>query len=173
MDLTNYVASIQDFPIKGILFRDITPVMQDGDAFKYACDELIKYAKEIGAEVVVGPESRGFIFGCPVAYELNIGFVPVRKPNKLPRKTISYSYDLEYGSNTLEIHDDAIKPGQKVLIIDDLLATGGTTEAAIKLVEKLGGEVVGCAFLIELVDLKGREKLSKYNIKALMQYEGE
>ena len=173
MDLTNYVASIQDFPIKGILFRDITPVMQDGDAFRYACDELIKYAKEIGAEVVVGPESRGFIFGCPVAYELNIGFVPVRKPNKLPRKTISYSYDLEYGSNTLEIHEDAIKPGQKVLIIDDLLATGGTTEAAIKLVEKLGGEVVGCAFLIELVDLKGREKLSKYNIKALMQYEGE
>lgn len=173
MDLTNYVASIQDFPIEGILFRDITPVMQDGDAFRYACDELIKYAKEIGAEVVVGPESRGFIFGCPVAYELNIGFVPVRKPNKLPRKTISYSYDLEYGSNTLEIHEDAIKPGQKVLIIDDLLATGGTTEAAIKLVEKLGGEVVGCAFLIELVDLKGREKLSKYNIKALMQYEGE
>lgn len=173
MDLTNYVASIQDFPIEGILFRDITPVMQDGDAFKYACDELIKYAKEIGAEVVVGPESRGFIFGCPVAYELNIGFVPVRKPNKLPRKTISYSYDLEYGSNTLEIHEDAIKPGQKVLIIDDLLATGGTTEAAIKLVEKLGGEVVGCAFLIELVDLKGREKLSKYDIKALMQYEGE
>ena len=173
MDLTNYVASIQDFPIEGILFRDITPVMQDGDAFKYACDELIKYAKEIGAEVVVGPESRGFIFGCPVAYELNIGFVPVRKPNKLPRKTISYSYDLEYGSNTLEIHEDAIKPGQKVLIIDDLLATGGTTEAAIKLVEKLGGEIVGCAFLIELVDLKGREKLSKYNIKALMQYEGE
>ena len=173
MDLTNYVASIQDFPIEGILFRDITPVMQDGDAFRYACDELIKYAKKIGAEVVVGPESRGFIFGCPVAYELNIGFVPVRKPNKLPRKTISYSYDLEYGSNTLEIHEDAIKPGQKVLIIDDLLATGGTTEAAIKLVEKLGGEVVGCAFLIELVDLKGREKLSKYNIKALMQYEGE
>lgn len=173
MDLTKYVESIQDFPIEGILFRDITPVMQDGNAFKYACDELIKYAREIGAEVVVGPESRGFIFGCPVAYELNIGFVPVRKPNKLPRKTISYSYDLEYGSNTLEIHEDAIKPGQKVLIIDDLLATGGTTEAAIKLVEKLGGEVVGCAFLIELVDLKGREKLCKYDIKALMQYEGE
>lgn len=173
MDLTKYVESIQDFPIEGILFRDITPVMQDGDAFRYACDELIKYAREIGAEVVVGPESRGFIFGCPVAYELNIGFVPVRKPNKLPRKTISYSYDLEYGSNTLEIHEDAIKPGQKVLIIDDLLATGGTTEAAIKLVEKLGGEVVGCAFLIELVDLKGREKLCKYDIKALMQYEGE
>lgn len=173
MKLENYIASIPDYPIKGILFRDITPLMQDGDAFRYACKQLIEFAKEVGAEVVAGPESRGFIFGCPVAYDLNIGFIPVRKPNKLPRKTISYSYDLEYGSNVLEMHEDAIKPGQKVLIIDDLLATGGTTEAAIKLVEKLGGEVVGCAFLIELVDLKGREKLSKYKVKALMQYEGE
>ena len=157
MNLNGYVASIPDFPSKGILFRDITPLMADGEAFKYACDKLIDYAKKIGAEVVAGPESRGFIFGCPVAYELKIGFVPVRKPNKLPRKTISVKYDLEYGTNELHIHEDAIKPGQKVLIIDDLLATGGTVDATIKLVEQLGGEVVGCAFLIELEDLKGRE----------------
>ena len=159
MKLENYVASIADFPMEGILFRDITPLMADGEAFSYACDQLIEYAKKIGAEVVVGPESRGFIFGCPVAKELKIGFVPVRKPNKLPRETISYKYDLEYGSNELHIHKDAIKPGQKVLIIDDLLATGGTVEATIKLVEQLGGQVVGNAFLIELEDLKGRELL--------------
>lgn len=170
MNLNDYVASIPDFPSKGILFRDITPLMADGEAFKYACDKLIDYAKKIGAEVVAGPESRGFIFGCPVAYELKIGFVPVRKPNKLPRKTISVKYDLEYGTNELHIHEDAIKPGQKVLIIDDLLATGGTVDATIKLVEQLGGEVVGCAFLIELEDLKGREALSGYDVFTLMKY---
>ncbi|MBR3251532.1 MAG: adenine phosphoribosyltransferase [Erysipelotrichaceae bacterium] len=170
MNLTDYVASIPDFPSKGILFRDITPLMADGEAFRYACDELTEYARKIGAEVVAGPESRGFIFGCPVAYNLNIGFVPVRKPNKLPRKTISVTYDLEYGTNELHIHEDAIKPGQKVLIIDDLLATGGTVDATIKLVEQLGGEVVGCAFLIELEDLKGREALSGYDVFTLMKY---
>lgn len=170
MNLKDYITSIQDYPIEGVLFRDITPLMADGAAFKYACQLLVDYAKSIGAEVVAGPESRGFIAGCPVAYALEIGFVPVRKPNKLPRKTISYSYDLEYGSNTLEMHEDAIKPGQKVIIIDDLLATGGTVEAAIKMVEKLGGEVVGCGFLIELEDLKGREKLSGYNVFAAMKY---
>ena len=170
MNLRDYVASIPDFPQKGILFRDITPLMADGAAFKEACDQLIAYAKKIGAQVVAGPESRGFIFGCPVAYDLKIGFVPVRKPNKLPRKTISYKYDLEYGSNELHIHADAIKPGQKVLIIDDLLATGGTVEATIKLVEQLGGEVVGCAFLIELDGLGGREKLSGYDVFTLMKY---
>ncbi|MBQ3295940.1 MAG: adenine phosphoribosyltransferase [Erysipelotrichaceae bacterium] len=170
MNLNDYVASIPDFPSKGILFRDITPLMADGEAFKYACDKLIEYARKIGAEVVAGPESRGFIFGCPVAYELKIGFVPVRKPNKLPRKTISITYDLEYGTNELHIHEDAIKPGQKVLIIDDLLATGGTVDATIKLVEQLGGEVVGCAFLIELEDLKGREVLSGYDVFTLMKY---
>ena len=170
MNLNDYVASIPNFPIEGVLFRDITPLMQDGDAFKYACDQLVEFAKQIGAELVVGPEARGFIFGCPVSYALNIGFVPVRKPNKLPRATISYSYDLEYGKNELHIHADAIKPGQKVLIIDDLLATGGTTEAAIKLVEELGGEVVGCAFLIELADLGGRQLLKDYNVKTLMTY---
>lgn len=170
MNLNDYVASIPDFPQKGILFRDITPLMDDGDAFKYACDQLIEYAKKIGAEIVVGPESRGFIFGCPVSYALNIGFAPVRKPNKLPRKTISCKYDLEYGTNELHIHEDAIKKGQKVLIIDDLLATGGTVDATIKLVEQLGGEVVGCAFLIELEGLKGREILNGYDVFALMKY---
>jgi len=170
MNLNDFVATIPDFPSKGILFRDITPLMADGVAFAYACDRLISYARNIGAEVVVGPESRGFIFGCPVAKDLNIGFVPVRKPNKLPRKTISFKYDLEYGSNELHMHDDAIKKGQKVLIIDDLLATGGTVEATIKLVEKLGGEVVGCAFLIELEDLKGRDLLAGYDVFTLLKY---
>ena len=170
MNLKDYVASIPDFPSKGILFRDITPLMADGDAFHEACDKLIEYAKKVGAEVVAGPESRGFIFGCPVANELKIGFVPVRKPNKLPRKTISYKYDLEYGSNELNIHADAIKPGQKVLIIDDLLATGGTVEATAKMIEELGGEVVGCAFLIELEGLGGREKLNSYDVYTLMKY---
>lgn len=170
MNLNDYVASIPDFPQKGILFRDITPLMDNGPAFKYACDLLTEYAKKIGAEIVVGPESRGFIFGCPVSYNLGIGFAPVRKPNKLPRETISCKYDLEYGTNELHIHKDAIKKGQKVLIIDDLLATGGTVDATIKLVEQLGGEVVGCAFLIELEDLKGREVLNGYDVYALMKY---
>lgn len=170
MNLKDYIASIPDFPQEGILFRDITPLMADGEAFHEACDKLIEFAKEVGAQVVAGPESRGFIFGCPVAYELKIGFVPVRKPNKLPRKTISYKYDLEYGSNELHMHADSIKPGQKVLIIDDLLATGGTVEATIKMVEQLGGEVVGCAFLIELEDLGGREKLKDYNVFTLLKY---
>lgn len=173
MDLKKYIASVPDFPKEGILFRDITPLMADGEAFHYACNELISYAKEVGATVVVGPESRGFIFGCPVAHELGIGFIPVRKPGKLPRETVSVKYDLEYGSNELHMHSDSIKKGDKVLIIDDLLATGGTVDATIKLVEGMGGEVVGCAFLIELVDLKGRELLGKYNIKALMEFEGE
>ena len=170
MNLKDYIASIPDFPSKGILFRDITPLMADGDAFHEACGKLIDYAKRVGAEVVAGPESRGFIFGCPVANELKIGFVPVRKPGKLPRKTVSYKYDLEYGSNELHIHADAIKPGQKVLIIDDLLATGGTVEATAKMIEELGGEVVGCAFLIELEGLGGREKLSGYDVFTLMKY---
>ena len=170
MKLEDYVASIPDFPTKGILFRDITPLMNDGQAFKEACDILIDYAKKVDAQLVVGPESRGFIFGCPVSHELKIGFVPVRKPNKLPRKTISCKYDLEYGSNELHMHADSIKKGQKVLIIDDLLATGGTVDATIKLVEQLGGIVVGCAFLIELVDLKGREKLKGYDVFTLLKY---
>ena len=170
MDFKKYIADVLDFPIEGILFRDITPLMADGEAFKAACEELTSFAKECGAEVVAGPESRGFIFGCPIAYKLNIGFVPIRKPNKLPRETVSVSYDLEYGKNTLCMHKDAIKPGQKVIIIDDLLATGGTINAAIKLIESLGGEVVGCGFLVELSDLNGRNNINCKNIKSLITY---
>ena len=173
MDYKKYIANVPGFPKEGIMFRDVTPLMQSGEAFASACDELIAFAKEIKAEIIVGPESRGFIFGCPIAKELKIGFIPVRKPGKLPRETISVDYELEYGKNTLCMHKDAIKPGQRVLFIDDLLATGGTVEASLKLVEELGGVVVGCGFLIELVDLKGREKLKKYNVKTLMEYEGE
>jgi len=170
MDLKDYIADIPDFPKPGILFRDITPLMADGEAFKEACDRIIEFAKEVNADVVVGPESRGFIFGCPVSYALGIGFVPVRKPGKLPRETVSYRYDLEYGSNELHIHSDGIKKGQRVLVVDDLLATGGTIEATVKLVEELGGEVVGCAFLIELTDLKGRDLLTDYNVFTILKY---
>lgn len=171
MNFKDYIASIPDFPQEGVLFRDITPLMADGEAFKAACDKIIDFAKKIGAEVIVGPESRGFIFGCPVAYELGIGFVPVRKPGKLPRETESVSYELEYGSNELHIHKDGIQNGQKVLIVDDLLATGGTVDATIQIVKKLGGEVAGCAFLIELTGLHGRECLKDYQVFSLMSYE--
>ncbi len=170
MDLKKYIADVQDFPIEGILFRDITPLMANGEAFGEACNQMAEFAKGVGATIIVGPESRGFIFGCPVAKDLGIGFIPVRKPNKLPRETVSIKYDLEYGSNELHMHADSIKKGDKVLIVDDLLATGGTVDAAIKLVEKMGGEVVGCAFLIELVDLKGRDLLKGYNIHSVMKY---
>ena len=154
----------------GIVFRDITPLMNDGEAYKEATDQIVNFAKEHNIDVVVGPEARGFIFGCPVSYALGIGFVPVRKPGKLPREVIEYSYDLEYGSNVLCMHKDSIKPGQRVLIIDDLLATGGTIEAVIKLVESLGGIVAGLAFLIELEELKGMEKLKDYPVLTLMKY---
>lgn len=170
MNLKEYIADIEDFPQEGILFRDITPLMANGKAFQEACDELIAFAKEVGADVIVGPESRGFIFGCPVAYALGIGFVPVRKPGKLPRETRSVSYDLEYGSNELHVHADGILPKQKVLIIDDLLATGGTVDATIQIIEGLGGEVVGCAFLIELSELHGRSLLEKYNVHSVLTY---
>ena len=171
MDFKKYIASIPDFPQPGVLFRDITPLMSDGEAFHAATSEIQKFAEQVGAEVIAGPDSRGFIFGCPVAANLHIGFVPVRKPGKLPRETISYRYDLEYGSNELHMHKDAIKPGQKVLIVDDLLATGGTVQATIKMIEELGGVVVGCAFLIELEGLKGREALAGYEVFTLMSYE--
>lgn len=171
MDLKKHIANIQDYPVEGILFRDITPLMQNGEAFQKVCEEMAAFAKKVGADIIVGPESRGFIFGCPVAYQLGIGFIPVRKPNKLPRETVSYEYDLEYGSNVLHMHKDAIKPNQKVLIIDDLLATGGTVDASIRMIEELQGEVVGCCFLIELMDLKGRELLSSYPIRSLIQYD--
>ena len=170
MNLKNYIATIKNYPIEGVNFRDITPLMQNGEAFKEACDQIKNFATEVDTNIIVGPESRGFIFGCPVAYEMGIGFVPVRKPGKLPRETVSFTYDLEYGSNELHIHADAIQPNQKVLIVDDLLATGGTVEATIKLIEELGGVVVGCAFLIELSDLNGRDKLTNYNVFSCMNY---
>lgn len=170
MDLKKYIATIPDFPEEGILFRDITPLMANGEAFKEATRLFTEYAVKVGAEVIVGPESRGFIFGCPVATELGIGFVPVRKPGKLPRETISYKYDLEYGSNELHMHKDAIKKGQKVLVIDDLLATGGTIEATVSLVKEYGAEVVGCAFLIELTDLQGRDKLDNIDVYTILKY---
>ncbi len=173
MDLREYIASIEGFPKEGIIFRDVTPLLADGDAFHDACDRLIEFARRLGADVIVGPESRGFMFGCPVSYALGVGFVPVRKPNKLPRKTLSCSYDLEYGSNTLEMHVDGIRPGQRVVIIDDLLATGGTVEATVKMIKELGGEPVGCAFIIELSDLHGRDALSGMEVLSLLTYEGE
>lgn len=170
MDLREYVTIVEDYPKEGITFKDITTIMDNGQAYKYATDEIVKYAKEMETDLIVGPEARGFIIGCPVAYALEIGFAPVRKPGKLPRETVSVDYDLEYGKDTLTIHKDAIKPGQRVLIVDDLLATGGTIGATIELVEKLGGIVVGCAFLIELSYLNGREKIQGYDMRALLTY---
>jgi adenine phosphoribosyltransferase len=170
MNLKNYIALVEDYPKEGIKFRDITPLLANGEAFKYATDEIVKYARQKNIDIVVGPEARGFIFGCPVSYALEVGFAPVRKPGKLPRETVEYKYDLEYGSNTLCMHKDAIKPGQRVLIVDDLLATGGTVEATIKIVEELGGVVAGMAFLIELDGLGGRENLKSYDIMTLMTY---
>lgn len=170
MELSEYIASIKDYPKEGILFRDITPLMADGNAFNYACTEIVQYARDKKVDMVVGPEARGFIIGCPVAYALGAGFAPVRKPDKLPRTTIEANYEKEYGIDTLTMHEDAIKPGQRVLIVDDLLATGGTIGATIELVEKLGGVVAGCAFLIELDELEGRKKLGNYDCKVLLHY---
>ena len=169
MNLEKYISIVEDWPKEGISFKDITTLMANGEAYKYATDQIVSYAKERNVDVVVGPEARGFIIGCPVSYSLGIGFVPVRKPNKLPREVISYQYDLEYGSNTLTMHKDAIKAGQRVLITDDLLATGGTIEATIKLVEELGGIVVGIAFLIELDGLNGMDKLQGYDVLTLLK----
>ena len=165
----DYVRSIPDFPEKGIIFRDITTVIQSPEGLKLAIDGI----NEKLNDVVVGPESRGFIFGVPVAYANGKGFVPVRKKGKLPCETISQDYELEYGTATIEMHKDAIVPGQKVVIVDDLIATGGTTEAIIKLIEQLGGEVVKIIFLIELEGLKGREKLSGYDVDAVIKYAGK
>ncbi|WP_313468111.1 adenine phosphoribosyltransferase [Carnobacterium sp.] len=170
MDLKEYIADVPDFPEEGIIFRDISPLMADGEAYRYATNEIVQYAKNKGVDMIVGPEARGFIVGCPVAYELGIGFAPARKKGKLPRETVEVNYGLEYGNDILQIHKDAIKPGQKVLVCDDLLATGGTIAATIKLIEQLGGEVVGTAFLVELSELKGRDKIKDYDILALMEY---
>ena len=170
--LRDYVTEIPNFPKKGILFRDITTVLSDKDGFKMAIDGLIDLVKDIDFDYVVGTESRGFIFGAPVAYALNKGFILVRKKGKLPRETITESYDLEYGQAEIEIHTDSIRPGQKVVLIDDLIATGGTAAAAVRLVERLGGEVVKAAFVMELAGLEGREKLKGLDVEALLVYEG-
>ena len=170
MKLEEFIKDVPDFPKKGILFKDITPILQDSQAYEYVVKEIADYGNNLGANVVVGPESRGFIFGCPAAIKMNRGFVPVRKPGKLPRETVQESYALEYGFDTLEMHKDALGEGDKVLIVDDLLATGGTLEAITKMVNKLGAEVVGIFTVIELVDLKGREKLKDYNVKSLLKY---
>ena len=168
--IEEYVRSIPDFPEPGIIFRDVTSILQDADGLHLAIDLMQEKLKDVDFDVVVGPESRGFIFGCPVALELGCGFVPIRKPGKLPRETVSKKYDLEYGSNEIFMHKDSIKPGMKVLIVDDLLATGGTVEAAAALIEEMGGEVVGMEFVIELEELKATEKLSKYNIYSQVKY---
>jgi len=172
-ELKDYVRTIPDFPQPGIMFRDVTSILQDRDGLRLAVDGLAEMLKDIAYDVVVGPESRGFIFGVPVAYLQYKSFVPVRKKGKLPCETVSATYDLEYGTATIEMHKDAIRPGQKVVIIDDLIATGGTTEAIIKLVEELGVEVVKICFVMELAGLKGREHLSKYNVSSLITYEGK
>ena len=171
-ELKDYVTTIPDFPKKGIIFRDITTIIEDPDGFKLAVDSLIALLKGVDFDLVLGSESRGFIFGAPVAYAMDKGLVLVRKKGKLPRKTISESYELEYGEATLEIHTDSIKTGQRVVIIDDLIATGGTTGAVIKLVEKLGGEVVKICFVLELAGLKGRDALKGYDVESLIIYEG-
>ena len=172
MDFKKYIADIKDFPEEGIIFRDVTPLLKDKEAYKESIDTFAKWIDGLGVQVdvVAGPEARGFLFGCPVAYKINAGFVPVRKPGKLPRETVSASYALEYGTNEVHIHADSIKPGENVIIVDDLLATGGTVEATIQLVEQLGGKVVGIAFLIELEALKGREKLKDYNVYSVLTY---
>ncbi|MDX5474657.1 MAG: adenine phosphoribosyltransferase [Bacillaceae bacterium] len=170
MDLKQFVTIVPDWPKPGIQFKDITTLMDNGDAYRYATDQIVEYARDREIDLIVGPEARGFIIGCPVAYSLGIGFAPVRKEGKLPREVARVEYGLEYGKDVLTIHKDAIKPGQRVLITDDLLATGGTIEATIKLVEELGGVVAGIAFLIELSYLDGRNKLDGYDILTLMKY---
>lgn len=171
--LEEYVRSIPDFPEEGIIFRDVTSVLQDADGLHLAISTMQDLVKDLDFDVVVGPESRGFIFGTPIAYNTHKPFVLIRKKGKLPCETVSIDYELEYGTATIEMHKDSIKPGQKVLIVDDLIATGGTTEAMIKLIESLGGEVVGMVVLIELAGLKGRERLKNYRIDAAITYEGK
>ncbi len=171
MDLASTIRSVPDFPVEGILFYDITTMLKNPAALKYSIDQLTDHYKNSNIDVVAGMESRGFIFGVPLACQLGTGFVPIRKPGKLPADSISESYELEYGTNTLEIHTDAIKKGQKVLIVDDLLATGGTAKATCNLVERLGGEVVGVAFIIELTFLNGREQLRGYDIFSMLKYD--
>ncbi|MFO7154668.1 MAG: adenine phosphoribosyltransferase [Caldicoprobacter oshimai] len=171
MDLKSKIRVVPDFPKPGISFKDITTLLKDREAYVYTIDSLVAFCKDKGAELIVGPEARGFVLGAPVAYALKVGFVPVRKPGKLPAETVRYEYGLEYGSDVLEIHKDAIQPGQKVVVVDDLLATGGTALAAVKLVEKIGGIVTGVAFVIELSYLNGRKTLEGYDVYSVITYD--
>ena len=171
--LEEYVVSIPDYPEKGIIFRDVTSILEDPEGLQLSIRELQDKLEDMDFNIVIGPESRGFIFGMPIAYNLQKAFVPIRKKGKLPLETVEESYDLEYGSATIEMHKDSIKPGQKVVIIDDLIATGGTVEACAKMIERLGGEVTRIVFLMELAGLKGREKLAKYDVKSVIRYDGK
>ena len=168
----DYIRSIPDFPAPGIIFRDVTSILQSAEGLKLSIDELVKKLDGVEFDVIAGAESRGFIFGMPIAYLLNKPFVPIRKAGKLPCETVYKTYDLEYGTATIEIHKDAITPGMKVVLLDDLIATGGTIKAAAELVEELGGEVVECLFLMELVDLGGRKSLEGYKVDSVVKYEG-
>ena len=170
MNFEKYIRVIEDFPKEGISFMDVTTLVKDGEAYKAAIKELAEKIKPLNVDVIVGPEARGFLFGAPVAYELGIGFVPVRKPGKLPGETIKHDYALEYGTDSLEIHKDAITKGMRVALVDDLLATGGTILAAAKLVESLGGEVVHIGFLIELSFLNGKSTLAGYKTDSIVEY---
>ncbi|HIV17187.1 MAG TPA: adenine phosphoribosyltransferase [Candidatus Alectryocaccobium stercorigallinarum] len=172
-ELKDYVISIPDFPEKGIIFRDITGILQEADGVQLSINMLQDFIKDLDFDVIAGTESRGFVFGMPLAYNLKKPFALIRKEGKLPRETVKATYDLEYGSATIEMHKDAVKPGDKVVLVDDLLATGGTMEAAAKLVEELGGEVVKIIFVMELAGLKGREKLAKYSVDSALIYEGK
>ena len=171
MNLKDSIRVVEGFPKEGISFKDITTLIGDGEALKCSIDKIVEHLKDKNVDLIVGPEARGFIFGVPVAYALGVGFVPVRKPGKLPCETVSFDYGLEYGNDTLEIHKDAIKKGQRVAIVDDLLATGGTIEAVAKLVETVGAEVVALDFAIELTGLNGRDKLQGYDVMSLVDYE--
>ena len=170
MDFRDHIRIITDFPKEGISYKDVTTLLKNGEIYRSAIDALVEKIKPWQPDVIVGPEARGFLFGAPVAYALGIGFVPVRKPGKLPAKTIAETYALEYGFDTLEVHADAIRPGERVVIVDDLLATGGTMLATANLMQKIGADVLGMGFLIELTFLKGREKLAEYPVFSLVEY---
>lgn len=172
-DIKKYITDIPDFPEKGIIFRDVTSLLQSGEGFSTAVDEMTKLLDDLDFDAVLGLEARGFVFGAPIAYAKKKAFIPVRKKGKLPRAAVSAKYELEYGTAEIEIHTDSLKKGDKVVIIDDLIATGGTLEAAARLVEQLGGEVVRIVCLMELTDLKGRDKLQKYDVRSVVTYEGE
>jgi adenine phosphoribosyltransferase len=170
MDIKEKIRVIEDFPVEGISFKDITTLLSDGEAFNFSINEMIKMVGSLEFDLIVAPEARGFLIGAPMSFQMKKPFVPIRKKGKLPFETLTYEYELEYGTDILEVHNDAIKPGDKVLIVDDLLATGGTVSAIVEMVEKLGGEVVGLEFLIELDFLKGRDLLKGYRVESLIQY---